>query len=222
MKLATLAVSILAGLAGCATEVPKLAPMLSLAELPDCYSANYDAQFDLFTIRNAGPLPVNQQCVLSVGPATGTSASRLKAGLYKVHVSDGGGGGAGGTWQLGLGRSSGGAGGGGAGAREVVNTINLTEGVYKLTIGGGGPGGNACVFAPFFIPGAPGWLGSPSNVVRVDTGQVIAGVIGAENYARPTRAQNEKLAGRMDGTGARAQARPPAAKEVAPIPIPVW
>lgn len=157
MKITTLAVSILAALgAGCATEIPLRAPALALTELPDCYSANYDAQLDLFTLRNAGPLLVNQQCLLSVGPGAGVSASRLKAGRYTIHVSNG---------------------------------------------GGGGAGGNACVFAPFYIPGGPGWLGSPSNMVRVDSGEVIAGTIGAENYVRPTHAQNEKLAGKMDGHG---------------------
>src|SRR6188472_3383577 len=105
MKTTTLAVTILAGFAaGCATEIPLRSPDLALSQLPDCYAANYDAQLDLFTIRNAGPLPVNQQCLLTVG---GTAA-RFKPGRYAIHVSDGGGGGAGGTWQFGQSKGNGG------------------------------------------------------------------------------------------------------------------
>jgi hypothetical protein len=166
----------------------------SAQALPDCFQSNYDADLNLFTIRNAVKDPVNQQCIVSVGPG-----SRLRAGRYTIHVSNGGGGGAGGTWQGEGGK--GGGGGGGAGAREILTTVNLTEGAYKLTIGAAGPGGNACVLAPFYIGGSPGWPGSPSNVVRVATGDVVAGIPGAESYARPSRAQLDRLAGPRDGHG---------------------
>jgi hypothetical protein len=170
------------------------------AELPDCFKANYDANLGLFTILNNVQGPVNQQCVLNVGPrGTRGATSQLPAGRYVVHLSNGGGGGAGGTWQGE--RGGGGAGGGGAGAMEVRTTVDLAEGAYKLTIGAGGPGGNACVLAPFFIGGGPGWPGSPSNMVRLGTGEVLAGVFGADRYVRPSRAQVERMAGPMDGHG---------------------
>ena len=198
MKVISLAV-LLAGIGtGCATAAP--ISRAATTELPDCFNSNYDARLDLFTILNAVQGPVNQQCLLTVGPRGGAApASGLRAGSYVVHLSGGGGGGAGGTWQGE--RGGGGAGGGGAGAREIRTTVNLTEGVYKLTIGAGGPGGNACVLAPFYIGGGPGWPGSPSSMVRVATGELIAGMSGADAYRRPSRAQLDRMAGPMDGHG---------------------
>lgn len=194
MKITTLAFSLLASIGtGCA-----MAPSTSLVatgDLPNCFDSNYDAQQNLFTMKNTAQDLVNQQCLLTVG-----SGSRLGAGSYEVSLANGGGGGAGGTPQRGSG-TGGGAGGGGAGAREAVTRINLAEGSYKLTIGGGGPGGQACVFAPYYMGGGPGWAGSPSNIVRVPTGEVIAGIPGADSYARPSRAQHDRSAGLMDGHG---------------------
>ena len=183
-----LAKSVLALLVACG------AGHASAQALPDCFESNYDANLNLFTIRNAVRDPVNQQCAVSVGPN-----ARLRAGRYTIHVSNGGGGGAGGTWQ-GEG-GMGGGGGGGAGAREILTTVNLTEGVYKLTIGAGGPGGMACVLAPFYIGGGPGWPGSPSSIVRIANGELIAGIAGADAYRRPSRAQLDRMAGPVDGHG---------------------
>lgn len=198
MKITTLVVSVLAVIgSGCATDLS--APPIAMSGLPDCFASNYDAQRDLFTVKNTAQNFVNQQCVLMVGPRGGVSTpSRLSAGSYMVSLANGGGGGAGGTRQSG---GRGGAGGGGAGAREAVTRVNLAEGSYRLTIGGGGPGGDACVSAPFYISGGPGWLGSPSNIVRVATGDVVAGTPGAESYARPSRAQHDRSAGLSDGHG---------------------
>ena len=198
MKMTRLALSLLAGIgAGCATAPP--AP-LAASGLPDCFNSNYDPQRDLFTMRSAAQNVVNQQCAITVGPRGGVaSASRLTAGSYTVYLANGGGGGAGGTMQGP--RGGGGAGGGGAGAREVQKAVDLVEGTYKLTIGAGGPGGNSCTFAPYFLGGEPGWVGSPSNIVHLATGAVIAGAPGADSYARPSRAQNERSAGKMDGHG---------------------
>lgn len=198
MKTTTLALSLMAALGtGCA-----LAPstnIVATADLPNCLDANYDAQQNLFTLKNAVPDALNQQCVLSVGPH-GEQGSRLAAGRYAISLANGGGGGAGGTPQRGPGQG-GGAGGGGAGARETQVTVDLAEGMYRLTIGAGGPGGTACVFAPYYMSGGPGWAGSPSSIVHIGTGNVVAGTPGADTYARPSRARHELSAGKMDGHG---------------------
>src|SRR6185503_14309903 len=100
MKNTILVLSLLAGI-GTGYAAP--APM---AALPDCFQSNYDADLKLFTIRNGVKDPVNQQCLVSVGPQ-----SQLRPGRYTVHVSNGGGGGAGGTWQGDNGLGGGGGGG---------------------------------------------------------------------------------------------------------------
>jgi len=198
MKLTTLALSLLTGIgAGWATN--SSADPVAIALLPDCFASNYDAQRDLFTLKNFTQNQVNQQCVLTVGPRAGARPqSRLGAGSYEVSLANGGGGGAGGTTQSG---NHGGAGGGGAGAREAVTRVELAEGSYRFTIGAGGPGGNACVSAPFNMGGGPGWPGSPTNIVRLGTGDVVAGTAGAESYARPSRARHDQSAGLKDGHG---------------------
>jgi len=67
MKLTTLALSLLAGIgAGWATNSSATPVAISL--LPDCFVSNYDAQQDLFTLKNTALDFVNQQCVLTVGP----------------------------------------------------------------------------------------------------------------------------------------------------------
>lgn len=200
MKLAKFALSLLAAIAaGCATAPS--APVVSTSDLPNCFESNYDAGRGLFTIMNAAGDPANQQCLLTVGPHGDAAAAprRLRAGSYTVSLANGGGGGAGGTVQaFGVGVGGGGGGGGGAGAMETRATVNLTEGVYKLTIGAGGPGGNACISGgPVPFGGGPGWAGSPTNIVRLATGEVVAGTGGADKYVRPTRAQNEGLAGKQ-------------------------
>ncbi len=192
MKLTTLFVSLLA------------AGPVAATGLPDCLQSNYDAQADLFTVKNTGRDIVNQKCVLTVGPRGGdTTRSRLGAGSYTVSLANGGGGGAGGTQQRGhgAGAGGGGAGGGGAGARESVTRVDLAEGSYMLTIGAGGPGGSACVFAPYYMTGGPGWAGSPSNIVSLATGNTVAGAPGADAYARPSRAQHDKSVVLRDGRG---------------------
>jgi len=191
----------MAGLGVGCTNVP-LAPSVSLSDLPNCFNTNYDKERDLFTIKSDAGNPVNQQCLLTVGPrGDAASPQRLTAGRYRVYLSDGGGGGAGGTLQSFL-RGGGGGGGGGAGAQETQTTVNLTEGVYKLTIGAGGPGGSVCL-PNLGFGGGPGWLGSPSNLIRVATGELVIGKPGADRYARPTRSENERMASRMDAASTR-------------------
>jgi hypothetical protein len=189
---------VLAGLAGGCAVAP--APG-DLASLPDCFESNYDRELRLFTPNGALGGAAHQHCVLTVVPAGSAAPLRqLGAGRYFVSLANGGGGGAGGTLQI-LNRPGGGGGGGGAGARETQTTVNLAEGRYVLTIGAGGPGGSECMRNPFPFGGGPGWAGSPSNMVRADSGALVAGLPGAETYARPSRSANERLAGENDGHG---------------------
>ncbi|MBC7623580.1 MAG: hypothetical protein H7232_09365 [Aeromicrobium sp.] len=201
MKISALSFAVLATLAaGCATTEPP--PLLDYTALPNCYAANYSQQQALFTIQNPRPNVVNQRCALTVSRAN--AGDRLLPGRYSITLAGGGGGGAGGSFQtiqmipgtLG----SGGGGGGGAGAAEMRSTVELREGIYVLTIGAGGPGGNPCM-PTVDIGGGPGWLGSPSNIVRADSGAFVMGTPGAEKYVRPSRSRNEKNAGVMDGHG---------------------
>lgn len=189
---------------GCSTMQPST--MIASADLPSCFASNYSEQYKLFTVVNPTAKAVNQQCLLTVLPRGNNSAGpHLVAGNYLVSVSNGGGGGAGGTMQSGSKlpgvNNSGGGGGGGAGAAETKASINLTEGTYRLTIGVGGPGGMACSGPPDYFPGGPGWGGSPTNIVRIATGEVILGAAGAETYARQSRSQHERSAGVPDGKG---------------------
>lgn len=200
MKLTTLALSLLVGIGAGCTNV-RLAPPVSLSDLPNCFDANYDRERRLFTIKNDAGNPVNQQCLLTVGPrGDAAPASGLRAGSYTAYLSNGGGGGAGGTMQAFHGGEGGGGGGGGAGAMEIQAEVELTEGVYLLTIGAGGLGGSVCVPVAR-LGGGPGWLGSPSNIIRVATGELVLGIPGAEKYVRPKRGQVEKTAGKMDAHG---------------------
>ena len=222
MKISKLALLLVVGIGTGCTTVP---PLVSMSDLPNCFDTNYDKERGLFTIKNDVGNAANQQCLLTVGPpgdvvsellggiwdaVTGlfsagpradvASASQLTAGSYRIYLANGGGGGAGGTLESVFGTVGGGGGGGGAGAMEKQATVSLTEGVYKLTIGAGGPGGSACLPGLGF-GGGPGWAGSPSNMVRVATGEVVMGTPGADTYARPTRAQSERMAGKMDAHG---------------------
>ena len=203
MKLSKIALALLAAIgAGCAGV--QSAPPVALAELPNCFDASYERERGLFTIRNDTGNPVNQQCLLTVGPRGGESSpQRLAAGRYRTYLSNGGGGGAGGTLQTVRSADTGGGGGGGgggAGAMEMQSTVTLAEGVYKLTIGAGGPGGSVCQPSVGFS-GGPGWLGSPSNMIRVDTGEVVIGAVGADSYVRPSRADHDRKSGARDGHG---------------------
>lgn len=199
-----IALSILAAaVAGCGTVPP--AQFVATADMPNCFDTHYDAERSLFTMKEAalksGAGSPNEQCLLTVLPrGAPASASQLSAGTYTVYLANGGGGGAGGTLQA-FGRGGGG-GGGGAGAFESQTRVELTEGVYKLTMGAGGPGGMSCTLGRSGSSGGVGWAGSPSSMVRISTGEVVAGPVGADSYARPTRAQNDRMGGKVrDGHG---------------------
>ena len=204
MTITKLALTLLAGIgAGCTTAPP--ATVVSQADLPNCFDSNYDKERGLFTMKNEAARAVNQQCLLTIRPSGDVaSASQLTAGSYRFYLANGGGGGAGGTLEVApggaSGSSGGGGGGGGAGAKETQATAYLAAGTYKLTLGAGGPGGMACMPGAG-MGGGPGWIGSPSSMIRVATGELIIGTPGADTYARPSRARNELSAGKMDGHG---------------------
>ena len=201
MKMTKLALSLLlVGIGTGCTSVPT-APSVSLSDLPNCFDSNYDRERGLFTIRKDIGNAVNQQCLLTVVPRGNVaSPDRLTAGSYRVYLSNGGGGGAGGTLQSFL-AGGGGGGGGGAGAAETLTTVNLTEGVYKLTIGAGGLGGTAGELQRDGFGGGTGGIGSPSNIVRVATGEVVIGTPGADTYARLSRAKGDVAGGKHDAHG---------------------
>jgi hypothetical protein len=201
MKIIKFGLAVLAGMATGCTSLPS-GLQTAMSDLPNCLDSNYDGERRLFTMKGAAANSVNQQCLLAIAPRGDVSpGSALPEGSYTVYLANGGGGGAGGTMPGVAGgfASGGGGGGGGAGAKETQVTVNLTEGLYKLTIGAGGPGGSVCMPSAGF-GGGPGWLGSPSNMVRVATGEIIAGTPGADTYVRPTRSQNERGTKR-DGNG---------------------
>ena len=196
MKFTKLALTLLVGLAsGCASLAP--APSVAIGDLPNCFDSNYDGERSLFTIKGDLGKNVNQQCLLTVvSRADGASPQRLTAGSYRIYLGNGGGGGAGGTLQFFLG--GGGGGGGGAGAVETQAALYLTEGIYKMTIGAGGLGGTAGALQREGFGGGVGGAGSPSNIVRVATGEVVIGTPGADTYVRPSRAKGDRAAGRTD------------------------
>lgn len=201
MTITKIALTLLTGIGAGCTSVPP-GPLLSQAALPDCFTANYDKDRAIFTMKNETADAVNQQCLLTVQQRQdAASESQLSAGRYRIYLANGGGGGAGGTKETTTNffwRGGGGGGGGGAGAMETQGTVDLEPGVYKLTLGAGGPGGAACMPG---VGGGAGWVGSPSNMIRVATGEVLIGAAGADRYARPLTDDNNRIAGKMDGHG---------------------
>lgn len=91
MKFTKLALALPVGFGSGCTNVPP-APFVSLSDLPNCFDGNYAKEEGLFTIKNDAGNPVNQQCLLTMGPRGDiASASRLWAGSYRVYLSNGGG-----------------------------------------------------------------------------------------------------------------------------------
>src|SRR5512133_1947578 len=151
------------------------APAFAQSGSPMCGTTNFDSAQGAFTVVNAAPGTVNQQCFIVVyqnGAAPPEAAqnpgSYLVEGKYKIDlVGGGGGGGGGGTHMQG-------GGGGGAGAAPSQTVKYLAPGVYKLTLGTGGAGGSS-------YGGATG-AGNPSSLTNVYTGELIAGFAGADNW----------------------------------------
>lgn len=140
--------------------------------LPSCETSNYDQVRGIFTVMNSAGDSLNQQCLLTIHPAQAAASGAqfpapfLVEGYYNVVLSGGGGGGGGGDGA--------GGGGGGAGAAPFTTVKLLSPGVYKLTIGTGGEGGK---------PGQPTRDGNPTSVTNADTGEHIAGFVGADRWS---------------------------------------
>ncbi len=155
---------------------------------PQCVLTNYDKAQDAFTVMNPQPGMVNQQCFLTVHPAGAAlpsdPAGRFVEGSYEILLSGGGGGGGGD-------RARGGGGQGGAGAVPHKTKIDLTPGVYRLTMGTGGLGGASCPMegrpGTFVrnepLPGGRGNDGNPTGLAEAYSGKTIAGFPRAELWA---------------------------------------
>lgn len=182
-----------------ATAVPSFAQDNS----PQCGSTNFDQSRNLFTNMNPAADAVNQQCFITVYPngampsqAEQYPASYLVAGSYIVELSGGGGGGGGGAAKQDD-KVGGGGGGGGASAGPSRTVQNLAPGVYKLTIGTGGDGGNA--------NGGRTEDGNPTSLTNAYSGQLIAGFQGADVWRQGSRAAGSGRGGVAKAGGSSGQ-----------------
>ena len=156
---------------------------------PNCVLTNFDKAQNVFTVMNAAPGTLNQQCFLTVHPAGAAPSGpgpQFVEGSYEILLSGGGGGGGGGRNVRGQG------GQGGAGAVPARTTTNLAPGVYRLTLGTGGRGGGSCVMAKdmatraVFVEPTPGlnaYDGNPTGLAEAHSGRTIAGFPRAESWA---------------------------------------
>jgi hypothetical protein len=150
---------------------------------PMCMQTNYDQANGVFTVMNPAPGAVNQQCFLTIHPASATPASgpdaKFVEGSYEIVLSGGGGGGGGGGDIAG--------GQGGAGAVPYKTVMNLTPGVYRLTMGTGGRGGAPCDVRGERVDvpetGFRGENGNPTGIAEAYSGKTIAGFPDAHSYA---------------------------------------
>jgi len=183
---------------------------LAQSSAPDCGLANFDQRQDMFTVMNPAAGAVNQQCFLTVHPASeAREQGRFTEGSYEILLSGGGGGGGGGG--SGNDSSSGDGGQGGAGAIASRTTRYLSPGVYRMTMGTGGLGGGAS-----YSEGSGGNAGdgNPSGMSEAHTGQNVAGFPNAEQWAGRSSGSYQVAAGRggypgpsnavSDGSGPRA------------------
>jgi len=145
---------------------------------PQCEVTNFDQSRGIFTVINPAPGALNQQCFITVHPAS-APAGRFVEGQYEILLSGGGGGGGGGASEPKAKPATGGQ--GGAGALPARTTRYLSPGVYRLTMGTGGLGGGAAV-APE-NPGGNAGHGNPTGVAEAYSGQTIAGFPRAEMWA---------------------------------------
>lgn len=165
------------------------APAFAQNALPQCGSTNFDQTRNIFTISNPAAGTTTQQCLITVyqrgavpDQSRQSPAPYFIEGNYVVELSGGGGGGSGGASK------NNGGGGGGGGAVPSRTAKYLAPGVYKLTIGTGGEGG-----------GANGGLtggGYPTSLTNANTGELIYGFPGADNWR-----QGYAVAGEFGGVG---------------------
>ena len=145
---------------------------------PQCGVTNFDSSRGVFTITSPNVATANQQCFLNVvakqewsGGPPDFSRSQLVEGNYQISLS-GGGGGAGGAARDAPGYD-------GADAIPATRTAYLSPGVYRLTIGAGGQGGQAFLTED---RGGRGGDGAPTSLSEAYGGQTIAGYPRAESW----------------------------------------
>lgn len=178
---------------------------------PQCGTANFDSNRNLFTVINPAAGAVNQQCLLTVyqsgkmpREAQQSPSSYLAEGSYNIELSGGGGGGGGGAAREAAGGS------GGAGAAPLRTVQYLSPGVYKLTLGTGGEGGSA--------GGGQTGSGNPTSLTNARTGQLIAGFPGADSWSEHSRDANSagggvaQAGGSSGGSGGGTGGEPQAAQ----------
>jgi hypothetical protein len=163
-------------------------PAFAQTAVPACGTANFDQTRSVFSVIDPVEGAVNQQCLLTVYRRNALpQQARLMPALYPVEgryvieLSGGGGGGGGGA-----NRDKGG-GGGGAGAAPSKTVQYLSPGVYKLTIGTGGTGGDA--------NGGRTSSGNPTSLTRESNGQLVAGFAGADVWSQRTVAAKDGRGG---------------------------
>ena len=175
---------------------------LAQENLPQCGSANFNQTQNAFTIANSPAGAVNQQCFITVvskqewtGGMPNPTTSRFIEGNYEVELSGGGGGGGGATPTVGAGD--------GDSAIPIKRTRYLSPGVYRMTIGAAGQGGQSCQSSR---SGARGGDGAPTSMSAANSGQTVLGFANAESWDRNTAQSNRFAAsgrGRGDDTAGR-------------------
>jgi hypothetical protein len=141
---------------------------------PMCDTTNLDRTRNVFTV--IGPAPgANQQCFIHVVPREQAAGpGQMVEGDYRITLSGGAGGGGGGVDRGSAGHRA---------ADAVPGQVDqhLNPGMYRLTIGTGGPGGIGCTNV------TRGQDGGPTGISDATTGAVVAGVPRAEYYVRTIR-----------------------------------
>ncbi len=172
MKSAKLALMSLA----CSAAIPAFAQNTTDAQ---CGTTNFDRSRSAYTIVNPTLDTPNQQCFITVMPkeswpggAPDLASSQLVEGNYDVELSGGGGGSGGSAIRTGLGYD-------GADAVAFKGRRYLAPGVYRLTMGAGGKGGQPCLTEEL---GGRGADGAPTALSQAHTGQTIAGFPRAEYW----------------------------------------
>lgn len=160
----------------CSAAIPAFAQNTTDAQ---CGTTNFDRSRGAYTIVNPTLDTPNQQCFITVVPkaswpggAPDLASSQLVEGNYAVELSGGGGGSGGSAIRTGLGFD-------GADAVPFKSTRYLAPGVYRLTMGAGGKGGQPCLTEEL---GGRGADGAPTALSQAHTGQTIAGFPRAEYW----------------------------------------
>lgn len=179
----------------CTAAFPTLAQ--NTTDAP-CGSTNFDRTRGVYTIVNPASDATNEQCFITVVPkaswpggAPDLASSQLVEGNYNVVLSGGGGGAGGSAPRTGAGFD-------GADAVPFKSTRYLAPGVYRVTLGSGGKGGQPCLNEEL---GGRGNDGAPTALSEAYTGQTIAGFPRAESWdGRYAQGYPVASAGRTPGS----------------------